>query len=202
MQNIQKEYKGIFNVTKNTIEIRNEWKTVGSKKSIPMTMALATAKSFTSTHTGSGDVENNDKTLEGDEEDNEEVDLTNEQVITKKVKIEMIENGKSKEILQSPSPKVPTVIALQGDGEKCNESQTSNLTNEGNASTQTSSTNKSGTNSVGRSMNKHKWTRLQNKELIFCYYYAVAKGLSKTNGVYEEWRSRNPKLVPSLNAAT
>ena len=61
---------------KNEImEGKDEWKTVGSKKSIPMTMALATAKSFTSANTNMDDAEKEIVNVDEMGNDEEEIDL-------------------------------------------------------------------------------------------------------------------------------
>ena len=81
---------------KDSKEKEREWKTVEPKKSTPMTMALATAKNFTSANTNMDEAEKEIVNVDEMGNDEEEIDLTKEQAISKKVKIEMIEDNTNK----------------------------------------------------------------------------------------------------------
>ena len=106
-----------------------------------MTTAITTAKKFLSGSTTIGvnkggpnkksKINNIDMEIE---DDKNEIDLTKQQMISKKVKIEMMETnvGEPNTLLKAP---VPEVIKIQDEEEVCGESLSSNLTNDGNGST-------------------------------------------------------------------
>ena len=125
---------------------------------VPMTMAIVTAKSFTSENSIS-DTNDADYVEEEDQDDEEDEveDLTNVQMITKKVKIEMMDTNEGLPNTEVKAS-VPEVINLQDEEETCDGSHSYLLTNGENLSTQTGTTMKSGktNDSVIKTTQRHR----------------------------------------------
>jgi hypothetical protein len=67
-----------------------------------------------------------------------------------------------------------------------------------NSGTQKQPTNLSA-NAIAKA-SKHIWTSAEQKEVMWCFYYAVIINMAaaKTRGAYQIWRERNPSVFPEI----
>ena len=113
----------------------------------------------------------------------------------KEIKKELIDSNETVNFAEQ-LPKLPKVINLENESvnnDEQNDSsndETSAITYETHESKETKRTH------------KHKWTRLEMEELLYCSSIAIVRKWSSTNGTYEVWRDRNPKLLPNLTPVT
>ena len=174
----------------NQLGSKDEWIAVAGKKVVPLSRATLAHDDKEKDQT-----KHNNDGYEGD--DDKELDLTNTiYPATKGITQEWIDDPES-----NPNHKiVPGVINIESSSSDHGDlSSTSGTTNEGNESSRTGKTSKSG-HSLKSS--RHSWTKMKNEEVIFSYFYALAQGKSKTNGAFDVWRARNPKLCPNMTAVS
>ena len=113
----------------------------------------------------------------------------------KVIKQELIESNETVNIAEH-FPKLPKVINIESESVN-NDEQNDSSNDETSAITYETHKRK-----ATKRTRKHKRTRLEMEELLYCSSIAKVRKWSSTNGTYEVWRDRNPKLLPNLTPVT